>query len=73
MKYVVYTKVKSVEHKSDLVSAHKAADGDVVRVTKDLGWFVGLEGSYESLHVGADEPALKVGQRIRLTVEAVPE
>jgi hypothetical protein len=36
----------------------------------NLGWAILLEGSYESLLVGKEKPDLKVGQRMRIVIEA---
>lgn len=39
---------------------------------EDMGWFVNLEGSWESIHVGFDEPDLKPGQVMVVTMRAEP-
>jgi len=36
----------------------------------NLGWAILLEGSYESLLVGKERPDLRVGQRMRIVIEA---
>lgn len=66
------SRVVKVERKSSAVRAHK--EGDEIKVERqDLGWFVLLEGSRESWAVGFDEPDLKVGQRVQVTIEAIDE
>jgi hypothetical protein len=37
----------------------------------DKGYFMLLEGSYEALHIGFEEPDFKVGDRIKITMEKV--
>ena len=36
---------------------------------EDLGWFVCFEGSWERLHVGEEQPTLRVGQKVEITIE----
>jgi hypothetical protein len=63
------SRIIKIERKSSAVRAHK--EGDEIKVERqDLGWFVLFEGSQESWAVGFDEPTLKVGQRVTVTVEA---
>lgn len=38
---------------------------------KPLGWFVHLQGSFEALHVGMEEPTLKPGDKVKITLEKV--
>jgi hypothetical protein len=39
---------------------------------RKLGWFILLEGSWESLYIGDERPQLEVGQRVVVTIEGVP-
>lgn len=37
--------------------------------SQSLGYFVLLEGSYEAIHLGAEPPELKIGDRVKITIE----
>lgn len=36
-----------------------------------LGWSLFLTGSHEAIHVGMDKPDLKVGDKMKITIEKV--
>ena len=44
---------------------------DYITESISLGWFIHFEGSFESLHIGTEEPALKKGDRIKITLEKI--
>jgi hypothetical protein len=75
-KYVFYSKVKKIEEKTRAVRSYKTgkklADGkDEIRVEyEDLGWFILLEDSWESIHVGREKPDLEIGRKVKVTIEA---
>ncbi len=38
---------------------------------KSLGWWIKLEGSQEVFYISTDQPALKNGDRVKITLEKV--
>lgn len=45
-----------------------------VYLSAPVGWFLWLEGSWESLYVGADKPEwLKEGDRVKITIQKESE
>lgn len=68
--------VVSVEHKQPLLRSERTRaigpDGkpEVRELRQDLGWFIRLEGSWESIHVGMEKPDLQVGQMMHVTLRA---
>jgi hypothetical protein len=72
-------KVMKVEEKRralrTLKTGEKNAEGkDVHKVEyENMGWFVHLEGSWESLHVGMDKPDLEPGQTMVVTMRSEPQ
>lgn len=70
------TPVVSVEKKRRALRARKIGTKDaegkdeIVVEYEDLGWFVHLHGSWESLFIGHDEPDLKPGQVMVVTMRA---
>ena len=70
MRYIFYSSVVSVERRTKNV--YKSGLGDkAVFEAVDLGYFVQLDGSYESLHIGFNEPRIKSGDKIRVILEKV--
>lgn len=69
-------KIVKVEHKTRALSAHKTGiineDGTAnVKIEyEDMGWFVQLERSWESLYVGMNKPDLETGQTMVVTMRA---
>jgi len=49
-------RVLKLEDKTRIISARKNEDGTVTFKNENLGWFVLLEGSHESLFVGLEKP-----------------
>jgi len=65
--YVFYSTVADVEHRFKRM--HVAGYGpDAIFKTQPIGWFVHLAGSTESIYVGQDEPFLKVGDTVKVTI-----
>jgi hypothetical protein len=47
---------------------------DVVHTdTEDLGWYVQFDGSWESLYVGHEQPALSEGQAVVIVITAAED
>jgi hypothetical protein len=60
--------IKRVEHRRRTVQTWK--DGDNIRsIDEDIGWWVVLEGSWEALYLGNEEPPLFGGQRATIILE----
>lgn len=38
---------------------------------RSLGWFLFLQGSHEAIHVGMEKPDLRVGDKMKITIEKV--
>jgi len=65
-----YSKVVSIE--SHIKEVWVEGFGDKARFRHDnLGYFMLLEGSYEALHIGFDNPTFKVGDRVKIIIEGV--
>jgi hypothetical protein len=60
-----YTRIVKIEHRNRLVRSWKDANGDIQTAYRNLGWFLLLEGSYESLYCGAEEPVKENGNRFQ--------
>lgn len=67
MRYVFNTTVASVTEEFKDVLRAGTTEYDKV----SLGWFVLLTGSWEKLYVGQEEPGLKRGDLIKVTIEKV--
>ena len=65
VRYVIYSSVVSVEEHKRIVSVSK----DGVAIEETLGWFVHIQGSFEALFLSLEEPNLKSGDEIRITLE----
>ena len=59
-RYVFNVNVHSIKEKFDL--SPKA---------NSLGWYIQLEGSGESFFISETEPELKVGDKVKITLEKV--
>lgn len=70
MKYKFYTTVKSIERIERVVQTDKVGN-EVTQYKEDLGWFVHFDGSWEKLHLGFEEPLLKKGQKVCITLEGL--
>jgi hypothetical protein len=62
-----YSRVKKVERKSRLLRAWKVGD-EIKMEEQNLGWFILLEGSWEYLYVGNEEPAFSIGDDVAVTI-----
>lgn len=74
-----FSRVKKVENKQRTVSARKTGrkteDGkdEIETQTKNLGWFMLLEDSWESFYVGTTEPDFKIGDAVEVTIRKVQQ
>jgi len=65
--YIINTTVINLEHR--FKRFHVAGYGpDSIFKTEPIGWFVHLEGSSESLYLGADRPALDSGDVVEIRI-----
>ena len=73
--YVFRTKVTSIREEFIKTNWHTVKDGNGKASqecdTVSIGWFLSLQGSYESLHLGHEKPDLVVGQKIEIIVRPV--
>jgi hypothetical protein len=61
------TKVKSVTERTR--DHFKGLDKDAtIERTESLGWFLHLDGSWESLFLGFEEPGLKAGDDVEIVI-----
>lgn len=66
--YVIMTTV--VDIREIFVQRHVSGAGpDTVFESRSLGWFLFLDGSNEGLHLGSSRPSLKVGDRVKISLE----
>lgn len=63
-----YSKIKKIERVQRLKSAWR--EGDEIKTKyEDKGWFILLEGSWEALYVGEEEPkGFRVGDEVEVTI-----
>ena len=65
-----YSKVKKIEQRKRLVAAWKDELGDIKTEHENMGWFMLLEGSWESLYVGDDAPeGFKEGDEVEVLIK----
>lgn len=75
IRYIFMTTVVRVEEREQLISARKSGEKDengkdvCVFVKENLGWFVTFADSHESISFGKDKPLLKVGDKVKITME----
>ena len=70
--YVIYSHVKEVNEHFEKV--HVSGSGaDTVFRNQSLGWYIGFEGSHESLYFGKTRPELNTGDRVRITFESITD
>jgi hypothetical protein len=63
-----YSKIKELKPRQEISRAYKIGD-DVKCETRDLGWFMLLEGSWEALYVGGSHPeGLEVGDEVEVII-----
>ena len=72
MRYKFNTKVLRVERKNRIIRAVKIGD-EIVTTPQDMGWYVHLEGSWESLYLGFEQPDLVAGDVVTVILEKVDE
>lgn len=70
IRYVFETRAVSVDQRRSTVGVHMSG-GVAVPETVDLGWFVHLGGSRESLFLCQEEPDICEGDLVRVTVQRV--
>lgn len=69
-RYVVYSKVRKVEKAVD--KHYLSGIGpDAIFEDRPMGYYLYLEGSYEAIYLGHEEPKLKPGDKIKITFEKV--
>jgi hypothetical protein len=72
MRYVFKTRVAWVGTVTQTVGGYKDAEtGEIMCTVEDRGWFVRFEGSQERMHIGNEEPLLKKGDAVKVTIEKV--
>jgi hypothetical protein len=75
MQYRVNTCVVRVEEKKRVLRTYKKVGAnnqeEIIADTETLGWFVSFEGSWESLYLGREKPALTVGQQVAILIQPV--
>ena len=57
-------------HVTELDPGKEPPKGDIEFEYEDLGWFIHLEGSWESLYVGHEEPQVKPGETMVVTMRS---
>jgi hypothetical protein len=65
--YVFYATVLDVEHRFKRL--HVAGHGpDAIFKTQPIGWFLHLQGSSESIYIGQDQPSIRPGDTVKVTI-----
>lgn len=63
-----YSKVKELAPRKKLVRSYKI-DDNVECEMQDMGWYMLLEGSWEALYVGGEQPeGLNVGDEVEVII-----
>jgi hypothetical protein len=64
-----FSRIKKIEHVRRVKSAWR--DGDEIRTEyEDRGWYMLLDGSWESLYVGGEKPdGFNVGDEIEVVIK----
>ena len=69
-KIAFYSRIVKIEKR--IASEWISGVGDNAKFREiDRGYFMTLEGSHESIHIGFDDPMFKAGERIKITFERV--
>lgn len=71
IRYVTYSKVLDVAQRVTKQWKYGAGD-DAIFEEKSLGYYALFEGSFEAIHLGHEPPTLRVGDRVKITFEKVP-
>lgn len=66
---VMHFVVRSCATRKRLVSAQKLADGTTRELFEPLGYFVVLDPGGFAYGLGEEDPGLRAGQRLRMTLE----
>jgi hypothetical protein len=72
MKYKFHSTIKNIERKSRILRAWKSGPNkeDVKTEKEDMGWYLLLEGSWEYLYIGVDDPiGWSIGDEVVVTIE----
>lgn len=70
MRYIINSTVRGVTE--EFYEKYISGFGDsAVFERTSKGWFIFLSGSYEKLHLGFDKPDIKVGDKVKITIEKV--
>lgn len=64
--YAFRSSITKIEEHKRIVRGYKDEHGQAQFEEKSLGWFIHLDGSWESLGVGAEKPDLNVGQQMKV-------
>lgn len=72
VRYVINSKVVRIEKRHRKIWVSGSGDSAIFH-EQDMGWWLVMTGSYESLYLGEDQPPLKEDDKIRITLERVDE
>lgn len=68
VRYTISTEVTHIEE--EFQPCYISGFGkDAIFESRSRGWFLYLKGSYEALFLGREEPTLKKGDKIKVTIE----
>jgi hypothetical protein len=71
-RFIFFSRVRNIEKKKK--SIYKNGIGnETIFEEKDLGYFLNLEGSFESLFVGMESLNWPKGRTVKVTIELVDE
>lgn len=69
-RFAIPTTVTAIEERKE--RRYLSGFGEDTKFTEvSLGWFLFLAGSYEAIHVGMGKPDLRVGDKMKITIEKV--
>jgi hypothetical protein len=70
VRYVFVDHVFKVEEKQFNVGGKKLVNGEAELFVQSGGWWLTL-CNLMSIHIGNDQPTLKVGDKVRITIEKI--
>ena len=70
VRYVFVDRVQRVEERKFTTGGRKTPDGKAELFVQSAGWYVTF-GNLLSFHVGDVEPAFKMGDKVRITIEKI--
>lgn len=70
--YIIYSQVAHIGKYDATVGGYMdEVTRQAMVIKEDRGWFVRFEGSQERMYFGEEEPTLKKGDKVKITIEKI--